>query len=278
MHSFDAVEVPDIGTLDVVKKADVDEDTWLRFYYNPFTPAEERPAVPLKSSTLDAFSVSPHQQLALPRYNRDPWTVTHWIMHLGVGQFHRSHQLVYMDDILTKRYEKKQEALRGKSELRRDDAENQESVSSISTDVPSDFPTQEKWGYCGVGLMPFDKKMADALRKQDFLYTVLSRNNTTSSARVIGSIFDYVFAYEEPERALERLISPDLRIISLTITEKGYCQDVHGGLDLTNSFIYHDLELLRVGAPLVKRLAGVCGASCIFIVSSLNAGYYECTT
>lgn len=236
-------QATDLSTLDVVKQADVDEDQWLRFYYNPFTPAEEHPAVPLKASTLHTFAESPHRQVSIPPYNRDPATVTHWLMHLGVGQFHRSHQLVYMDDILIKQHDR----LHNPSSHNSQDQHQNHSPNPSCRDenTSPDIPLHEKWGYCGVGLMPFDRKMGEALRQQDLLYTVLARNNTTSSARVIGSIFEYIFALEELDQALHRLLSPKLRIVSLTITEKGYCQDVHGNLDFSNPFICHDLELLK---------------------------------
>jgi mannitol 2-dehydrogenase len=195
-----------------------DKNKWLRFYYNPFTPAKEQGHHTVNSENLKYFKACSNNTVQIPEYNRDISSVNRWILHIGVGQFHRAHQLVYMDELLLQDYLKQKE---------------------------SSNKTSERWGYCGVGLTCYDEKMKLALQPQNFLFTVLERSNKRIAARIIGSMFDYFLGYEEPEKALKYLISADLRIVSLTITEKGYCQDVSGNLAEDNPFIQHDLLLLK---------------------------------
>ena len=106
-------------------------------------------------------------------------------VHVGVGGFHRAHQAVYLDNLLE----------RG---------------------VLSD------WGECGMGILPHDGAMRNALREQDYLYTVLERSAEGKAARIIGSLMDYSLAPENSEMAIERLASEHIRLVSLTITEGGY--------------------------------------------------------
>jgi mannitol-1-phosphate/altronate dehydrogenase len=98
--------------------------------------------------------------------------------------------------------------------------------------------------------MPWDVKLRDSLRDQDYLYTILSRDSLAGdTARVIGSIMDYVFVPDDPKAALERLADPSTGIVSLTVTEKGYCCDATGCLDLQNKLIVHDLAPGGLDAP-----------------------------
>ena len=121
-----------------------------------------------------------------PTYNRD--AVTDGIVHIGVGGFHRAHEAVYLDDLLGQ----------GKA---------------------------IEWGICGVGLLPHDTLMRDALVPQDGLYTVVTRDAGGDQARVIGSLTRYLLAPEDPAAVLSILAAPTTRIVSLTITEGGYTID-----------------------------------------------------
>ncbi|WP_197373058.1 mannitol dehydrogenase family protein [Mycolicibacterium baixiangningiae] len=129
----------------------------------------------------------PDIQIEKPTYARDDVTVG--IAHFGVGGFHRAHQAMYVDRLMEK-------------------------------------GLASRWGICGVGVLPGDRKMADALGSQDGLYTLLLENpDGTRDARVIGSIVDYRYAPDDPEGVVELLCAPSTRIISLTITEGGYGVD-----------------------------------------------------
>jgi mannitol 2-dehydrogenase len=80
-----------------------------------------------------------------------------------------------------------------------------------------------EWGICGVGVLPGDRRMRDALRSQDYLYTlILQHPDGTCQPRVIGSIVDFRYAPDDPEAVIELVADPAIRIVSLTITEGGY--------------------------------------------------------
>ncbi len=66
--------------------------------------------------------------------------------------------------------------------------------------------------------------MYDALESQDYLFSVLTRGSRFHSARVIGSVFDFIYAPDDHQKCIDRLSHPSTRIVSLTITEKGYCE------------------------------------------------------
>ncbi len=125
-------------------------------------------------------------QVAVPTYDRR--RVSSSIVHVGVGGFHRSHQAVYIDDLC-----------------------QDQGVT--------------EWGFCGVGLLPHDAAIRDAMQSQDCLYTVVERSGAGDQARVIGSIVEFLFAPDDPEAVIEKMASADTRIVSLTITEGGYFID-----------------------------------------------------
>lgn len=142
--------------------------------------------------------------VATPSYDRS--AVTAGIIHFGVGGFHRAHQAMYLDRLMNQ----------GKA---------------------------LDWGICGMGVMPSDTRMRDALKASDGLYTLVVKNPDGSrDVRIIGSIIDYVFAPDDPQAAVERLADPAIRIVSLTVTEGGYnVHPVTGEFDLANPQVQADL-------------------------------------
>ena len=81
-----------------------------------------------------------------------------------------------------------------------------------------------EWGIRGLGVLPADRRMRDVLAAQDGLYTLISEHPDGScKARVIGSIVDYRYAPDDPAATVELLAAPETRVITLTITEGGYC-------------------------------------------------------
>ncbi len=141
--------------------------------------------------------------VAVPAYNRS--TLKTAFVHMSVGGFHRAHQAVYLDDLFAK-------------------------------------GGVDDWGVCGVGLLDADDRMRDALLPQDCLYTVVERSEQADRARVIGSMTEYLYAPENPQRVLDRLAAPEIRVITLTITEGGYFVDqVTGRFDDQHPSIRHDL-------------------------------------
>lgn len=132
----------------------------------------------------------------------DRGSLRHGIVHLGVGAFHRAHQAVYTEAVLN------------------------------SGDTG--------WGIVGVSLRSPDTR--DALTPQDGLYTVAVRDATGESLQVVGAITSLLVAPESPAAVLDALTAPDTRIVSLTVTEKGYChKPATGELDEANADIVHDL-------------------------------------
>ncbi|OBH08883.1 mannitol dehydrogenase family protein [Mycobacterium sp. E1747] len=124
--------------------------------------------------------------LAIPGPEYDRSQISVGIVHFGVGGFHRAHQAMYIDKLLS---------------------------DGLAAD----------WGICGVGVLPGDRRMRDVLRAQDHLYTlVLEHPDGTREPRVIGSIVDFHYAPDDPETVVELLADPTTRIVSLTITEGGY--------------------------------------------------------
>jgi mannitol 2-dehydrogenase len=101
------------------------------------------------------------------------------ILHLGVGGFHRAHMALYTDDAAA---------------------------------------AGSNWGIRGAGLLNADARMAEILRAQDHLYTVIERDSDGSRPRVVGSIVDFALG----AAVAERIADPELAILSLTITEGGY--------------------------------------------------------
>ncbi|UFU04024.1 mannitol dehydrogenase family protein [Ruania suaedae] len=140
----------------------------------------------------------------VPGYDRSGLRVG--IVHVGVGGFHRAHQAMYLDRLMAE-------------------------------------GTAHDWAICGLGLLPGDVRMRDALLAQDGLYTLVVKHaDGHAEARVIGSIADYVYAPDDPERALARLTDPAVRIVSLTVTEGGYnVHPVTGEFDLTDASVQADL-------------------------------------
>jgi fructuronate reductase len=96
------------------------------------------------------------------------------------------------------------------------------------------------WGVIGASLKRPDTR--NALAPQDFLYTLLVRSPGKTSARVIGSLVDVLDASTQRDKLIEVMADPKIRIVSLTITEKGYCHDpATGELDPGHPDIRHDL-------------------------------------
>lgn len=130
----------------------------------------------------------------------------HGIAHIGVGGFHRAHQAYYTDQLL-----------------------------NTGRDLD--------WSICGIGLRDEDRKVRDDLDDQDYLYTLFELDDgDDSQSRIIGSISDMLLAQDDLGAVIDKLASPDIRIVSLTITEGGYCiDDSNGEFMASLPQIQHDL-------------------------------------
>ena len=96
-----------------------------------------------------------------------------------------------------------------------------------------------RWGIVGASLHSMQTR--DRLKPQDFLYTVCERSGDMASHRVIGSIIDICCLTDQRQRLLRQFVSDDIKVVTLTITEKGYCQSEDGHLDVAHPDIQHDL-------------------------------------
>ncbi len=133
------------------------------------------------------------------------------IVHLGLGNFHRAHQAVFTDDV-----------------LRHD----------------------PRWGICGVSMK--SRGVVDALRAQHGLYTVVTKDadgiRAGAQPRIIGSVREALCGADDMAEVIARIAAPATRIVSLTITEKGYCHDpATGKLNFAHPDIAHDLA--KIDAP-----------------------------
>ncbi|HKH34555.1 MAG TPA: mannitol dehydrogenase family protein [Beijerinckiaceae bacterium] len=147
------------------------------------------------------------------------------IVHLGIGAFHRAHQAVYVDDRLA--------------------------------------AGERGWAICGASLRSPDT--SEALEPQDGLYTVAIRSGEGERLRAIGSVRRLVVALRDPQTLIGAMADPPVRIVSLTVTEKGYCHDpATGALREDHPDIVADLAKPRAprSAPgfLVEALRRRCQA------------------
>ncbi|HEY3503746.1 MAG TPA: mannitol dehydrogenase family protein [Actinocatenispora sp.] len=153
---------------------------------------------------LNAKALGSLGDVPVPAYDRSRVRVG--IVHLGVGGFHRAHQAMYLDRLMTE---------------------------GLALD----------WGICGVGVLPSDAAMRDALTAQDCLYTLVVKHpDGRYEPRVVGSIVEYLLAPEDPEAVIERMAAETTRIVSLTVTEGGYnLHHVTGAFAADNPDVVHDL-------------------------------------
>ena len=102
--------------------------------------------------------------------------------------------------------------------------------------------TDSRWGICAVSLK--SPGVRDALQPQDGLYT-LAQLDAETTFRLVGSILEVLVAPEDPPSVFARLAAPTTRMVTLTVTEKGYCLTGEGKLDTAHPDIVHDLAQPR---------------------------------
>ncbi len=137
----------------------------------------------------------------LPQYDRS--RLTPGIVHIGLGNFHRAHMAVYMDDLFA----------RGEG---------------------------HDWAILGAGVRPADARMRDALVAQDCLSTVIALDPKGKSARRVGAMTGFVEVAEGNGPLIAAMADPAIRIVSLTVTEGGYFVDSAGHFDPAAPDIAHD--------------------------------------
>merc|ERR1712048_1304114 len=177
----------------------------------------EAEAIKLCSANLEKIKEAA-PAVEMPAYDRSK--ITPGIVHMGVGNFHRGHQAVFTDDIL---------GIEG----------------------------QEGWGYAGLGIRSGSAKIRDVLKDQDHLFAVWQKGLESSKPRVIGCHSMFVMAPEAPDDAVALLSKPETKIITLTVTEKGYFIDfATGKLDVKNPDVIADIAALKEGSNKLKTPPG----------------------
>ena len=110
----------------------------------------------------------------------------------------------------------------------------------VAAYIDSILSLDPSWGIIGASLRRPDTRLA--LMEQDFLYTLVVRSAKGTESRVIGSLLDVLDANTQRDELLKAMADPRIRIVSLTVTEKGYCHDpATGKLDPSHPDIIHDL-------------------------------------
>jgi fructuronate reductase len=105
---------------------------------------------------------------------------------------------------------------------------------------------------CAVSLKT--TSLRDALAPQDGLYTLMELDEAPTM-RVIGAIRELLVAPESPAAVSGRLCDPDTSVVTMTVTEKGYCLDGAGELDFAHPDIAHDLSHPETPRSLIGWLA-----------------------
>ena len=136
-----------------------------------------------------------------PTYDRA--SLTPGIVHIGVGNFHRAHQAMYLDRLFGMGHD-------------------------------------HDWAIVGAGVRAADAAMRADLAKQDWLTTVVELDPHGLKAHICGSMIDFVEL--DPAALIDRLATSDIRIVSLTVTEGGYFIDAAtGGFDLSHPEVAADI-------------------------------------
>ncbi len=138
--------------------------------------------------------------VAVPAYARSD--LSPGILHFGVGNFHRAHQAMYLDRLFN---------------------------AGHSLD----------WALVGAGVFEGERKGRDVLAAQDWLTTLVEQEAESSTARVLGSMIEFVEP-ANPSATIARMAEPDIRIVSMTITEGGYFLDSSDRFDPTHPAIKAD--------------------------------------
>jgi fructuronate reductase len=108
-----------------------------------------------------------------------------------------------------------------------------------------------RWGICGVSLRSTDVR--DALAPQDGLYTLAALDASTSY-QIIGAMKQILVAPEDPETVLDHLCAPRTHVVTITVTEKGYCLGPDGNLDMAHADIRRDLRSPHAPTSLIGYL------------------------
>ena len=124
------------------------------------------------------------------------------IVHLGLGAFFRAHGAIYIE----------------------------EAMAANGGD----------WDIAGVSLMSPDQR--DKMKPLNFQYHAVEQGPDGEVPRLVTSVKNVLVAREDPEAVMALMADPAVKIVSLTVTEKGYCHvPATGALNAEHPGILHDL-------------------------------------
>jgi fructuronate reductase len=169
----------------------------------------------------------------------DPAELRTRIVHFGLGAFHRAHQAIYTEQATAR--------------------------------------SGEPWGITAVA--PRSAETVRALREQDCLYSLTERRPDGNHTRVVGSVIDALAMGPDAKTIDALLADPDVTVVTLTVTEKGYHRSpLTGGLDIAAAPVAADLTadphgplstvIGRLAAGLAARMRA--GAPPVSVVSCDN--------
>ncbi|WP_240345085.1 mannitol dehydrogenase family protein [Novosphingobium sp. THN1] len=146
------------------------------------------------------------------------------IVHFGIGAFHRAHQAWYTDAAMN--------------------------------------AGDRDWMITGVSLR--SPGVARQMNPQGGLYTVAEQSADEAALRIVGSVRGVLVASEEPDAVIAAVAAPATRIVSLTVTEKGYCRRADATLDfdLAHSLSFYYFVTQGLLARAKAGLPGVTLLSC----------------
>ena len=153
-------------------------------------------------------------EIRRPNYRREDLQIG--MAHLGVGAFHRCHQAMFTDEMLEAQ--------------------------------------MARWGVVGISIRP--PRLTESVGAQDGLYTATLRQGDTAETRVIGSLCRVIDVEDAAglEAAVAALAEPDIDVVTMTLTEKGYCHvPATGRLDTTNA----DMQADAAGGAVPRTALGL---------------------
>ena len=141
------------------------------------------------------------------------------IVHIGIGAFHRAHQAVFTDDLIAT-------------------GDTRWKITAVSLRSPN---------------------IRNQMQPQDNLYSVVERSLDKDDVSIIGAIDNVLVAPENPTAVIQAIASPSTKVVTITVTEKGYCRDKTGlHLDLQNDIITHDLTNLLSPKSMPGFIVSAC--------------------
>lgn len=129
--------------------------------------------------------------------------LTPGIVHIGLGNFHRAHMSVYLDDLMA-------------------------------------MGEAQDWAILGAGVRAPDARMREALKGQDCLSTVIELDPAGKTCRRIGAMIDFLPVEPDNAALIAAMSRPEIRIVSLTVTEGGYYIDADGNFEPSHADIRAD--------------------------------------